>query len=87
MTWNQEEHDAVAHVLERTYFPCACGKSRVHLDSLELSCAIDWLKNKVPIYHMGLVGCCEILRCRHCDNMPDHCECLPGAYEPWGNDE
>jgi hypothetical protein len=43
-----------------------------------MSCALDWLKNgpeKVPIYHMGMLGCCEDLRCTVCDDMPSHCQC------------
>lgn len=87
MTWNQDEHDAIATVIEDANFPCACGGSRVWLHNLEVDDVISWLKYKTPIYHMGLIGCCEKLRCRHCDCFPDHCECLPGAYEPYGDDE
>lgn len=86
MTWNQEEHDIIAATLESISFNCACGESKVHLRDLEMDDAINWLVRKTPIYHMGMLGCCEKLRCRGCDEFPDHCECLPGAYVPWGDE-
>lgn len=87
MTWNQEEHDIIAATLESISFDCACGESKVHLVNLDMDDVISWLVRKTPIYHMGMLGCCEKLRCRHCDEFPNHCECAPGAYEPWGDDD
>lgn len=88
MAWNQDEHDDIASVLEGIAFKCECGDTIVHLTDLETQEVIDWLRNKVPIYHWGLVGCCEKLRCRHCDEMPKDCEIDAGCvYEPWGDDE
>lgn len=87
MSWNQDEHDAIAISLENIRLKCECGDRIVRLTDLETREVINWLRNKVPIYHWGLVGCCEKLRCKHCDEFPNHCECLPGAYEPWGDDE
>lgn len=87
MTWNQDEHDIIAATLESISFDCACGESKVQLADLDMDDVISWLVRKTPIYHMGMLGCCEKLRCRHCDEFPDHCECLPGAYEPYGDDD
>lgn len=87
MMWDQDEHDAIARTLEDIHFRCACGESDVQLVNLEMDDVLSWLVRKTPIYHFGMLGCCEKLRCRHCDNFPDHCECLPGAYEPYGDDE
>ena len=75
----------IAIYLQTTKFRCACGDSEVWLDNLEMDDAIKWLKEKIPIYHMGLVGCCEKLRCKHCDEFPDECQCL--KYEPYGDEE
>ena len=84
--WNQDEHDAIAQTLEDIRFRCACGDSDVQLINLDVDDLLNWLVRKTPIYHMGMLGCCEKLRCRGCDNFPDHCECLPGAYVPWGDE-
>lgn len=86
MMWNQDEHDAIAQTLENIRFRCACGDSDVQLINLDVDDMLNWLVRKTPIYHMGMLGCCEKLRCRGCDNFPDHCECLPGAYVPWGDE-
>ena len=86
MTWDQDEHDAIAQTLEGIHFRCACGESDVQLVNLDMDDVISWLVRKTPIYHMGMLGCCEKLRCRGCDEFPDHCECLPGAYVPWGDE-
>jgi hypothetical protein len=86
MSWNQDEHDAIAQTLEDIRFRCACGDSDVQLINLDVDDMLNWLVRKTPIYHMGMLGCCEKLRCRGCDNFPDHCECLPGAYVPWGDE-
>lgn len=87
MSWDQDEHDDIAAAIENIRFKCACDSTIITLSSLECDDVIAWLKYKTPIYHMGMLGCCEKLRCKHCDEFPDHCECLPGAYEPWGDDE
>ena len=87
MAWNQEEHDIIAATLESISFDCACGNSKVHLVNLDMDDVISWLVRKTPIYHMGMLGCCEKLRCKHCDNFPDHCECPLGCYEAYGDDQ
>ena len=76
-------HDLIADKLEQISFKCGCGKSTLSLHSLDFDDIISYLRNKEPIYHMGMLGCCENLRCYNCDDMPSVCEC--DNYEPWGD--
>ena len=77
--WDSIACPYLAEQIEKISFSCGCGKSKVWLSDLDMSCAIDWLKNNEPIYHMGMLGCCEHLRCINCDDMPSICEC--GNYQ------
>tara|TARA_Y100000004_G_scaffold106769_1_gene119841 strand:+ start:1355 stop:1630 length:276 start_codon:yes stop_codon:yes gene_type:complete len=80
---SQEMHELIANVLEAISFKCGCGKSTLSLHTLDFDDIISYLRNKEPIYHMGMLGCCEDLRCYNCDDMPSVCEC--GNYDPWGD--
>jgi len=71
----------IADAIEAISFPCGCGKSKVFLSDLDMSCAIEWLRDNIPIYHMGMLGCCEDLRCNTCEEMPSCCDC--GHYVAW----
>lgn len=75
----------IAEYLDSIVFPCGCGSHNVWLSNLDFDSAIDWLRNRVPIYHMGMLGCCEHLRCINCDDMPSVCEC--GNYQGETNEE
>lgn len=82
---NQDEHDYIADELEAISFKCGCGKSTLSLHTLDFEDVISYLRHKDPIYHMGMLGCCETIRCYNCDCMPSVCEC--NNYEPWGDRE
>ena len=82
--WDEIACPHMAEWIESVQFPCACGKSKVWLMNLDMSCALEWLKGGpelVPIYHMGMLGCCEDLRCWTCEEMPSECDC--GNYVRW----
>lgn len=69
----------LAEMLESIVLNCGCGARKIHLTQLDMDDAISYLKYEEPIYHMGMLGCCEKLRCINCDDMPSVCEC--GNYE------
>ena len=82
--WDEIACPHMADWIESVSFPCACGKITISLSSLDMDDALEWLKKgpeKVPIYHMGMVGCCEKLRCWTCEDMPSECNC--GNYVEW----
>ncbi len=86
--WDDVACPHMAEWIESVSFPCGCGKTTIHLSDLDMSCALEWLKNgpeAVPIYHMGMLGCCEDLRCWTCEEMPSHCDC--GNYVSWKDGE
>ena len=73
--------DDIADFLEGTKFDCACGKRKIWLTELDTDDIISWLRYKSPMYHMGMLGCCESLRCYNCEDMPSECDC--GEYLEW----
>jgi len=79
-------HNMIANELESIRFKCGCGKSTLSLHTLEFDDIISYLRNKEPIYHMGMLGCCEDIRCAKCDDMPSICEC-GDEYFPWSSVE
>jgi len=79
--WDELACNYIADAIEAISFPCGCGKINIRLDSLDMDCAIEWLRGNVPIYHMGMLGCCEDLRCYNCEDMPSECKC--GNYLSW----
>ena len=79
--WDELACNFIADQIEAISFPCGCGKTRIRLDTLDMDCAISWLRENVPIYHMGMLGCCEDIRCYTCEDMPSECDC--GNYVSW----
>ena len=79
--WDELACNWIADQIEEISFPCGCGKTRIRLDTLDMDCAISWLRENVPIYHMGMLGCCEDIRCYTCEDMPSECDC--GNYVAW----
>jgi len=75
----------IADQIEDTTLPCGCGKITIRLDSLEADDIIKWLREDIPIYHMGMLGCCEDIRCFNCEDMPSECNC--GDYLSWREGE
>jgi len=83
--WDELACNHIADMIEAISFPCGCGKMKVWLKNLDMDCALEWLREDVPIYHMGMLGCCEDIRCHTCEEMPSECEC--GDYVAWGSVE